>query len=97
MKKFSLALAILVPLSGCATQSFNLSEDKSGSYLAYDKMQNFFVGGLGQESTVDASSICGSGDKVSKVQSELTFINGLLGSLTYSIYAPKQSRVFCEK
>ena len=42
-------------------------------------------------------AICGGSDKIIKVQTETTFLNGLLAALSYNIYAPRQVRVYCKK
>ncbi|HDL3047282.1 TPA: lipoprotein bor, partial [Mannheimia haemolytica] len=39
--------------------------------------------------------ICNGADKVGKVETETTFFNGLLGTITYGIYSPRQIRVYC--
>ena len=58
-------------------------------------MQTFFVSGTGQEQELDAADICGGVDKVARVESELSFLNGFLGSLTGGLYTPRQAKVFC--
>ena len=57
----------------------------------------FFVSGIGQEQEIDPVAICGSADKVAKVEVQQSFINGLLGFITYGIYTPRQARVYCVK
>lgn len=93
MKKL-FAVAALTLASGCATQTFVLSE--GNSMASYDKAEHFFVGGIGQQQDVNASEVCGGASKVAKVQSEVTFLNGLLSGISYNIYTPHQSRVFCK-
>lgn len=95
MKKFALIAAAAVLASGCATQTYTLSS-QSQATPAYDKAQTFFVSGLAQEKEVNAAEVCGGANNVAKVQTELTFINGVLGSLSQGIYTPRQARVFCK-
>ena len=40
------------------------------------------------EKTVDAAKICGSAENVVKTETQQTFVNGLLGFITLSIYTP---------
>ena len=46
---------------------------------------HFFVSGIGQKS-VDAAKICGGAENVVKAETQQTFVNGLLGFCTLSIY-----------
>ncbi|MFC0820517.1 Bor family protein [Moraxella marmotae] len=95
MKKFAMIALMSVMASGCATQTYTLSAHSQAT-PSYDKAQTFFVSGIGQEQEVDAAQICGGNDKVAKVQTQQTFLNGLLGFVTSGIYTPRQARVFCK-
>ena len=44
---------------------------------------HFFVSGIGQKKTVDAAKICGSAENVVKTETQQTFVNGLLGFITF--------------
>lgn len=63
--------------------------------LESDKGQSFFIHGLGQGKTVKAAEVCGGEDKIYKIETKQTFVNGLLGFLTFWIYTPRQARVYC--
>ena len=54
---------------------------------------HFFVSGIGQKKTVDATKICGGAENVVKTETQQTFVNGLLGFITLGIYAPRWKRV----
>ena len=43
---------------------------------------------LGRKKTVDAAKICGGAENVVKTETQQTFVNGLLGFITLSIYTP---------
>ena len=90
-----IALGSLV-LAGCSTQKFNLNP---GADLTSDAVvsssQTFFVGGIGQETEVDAAEACGGADKVAQVLTKQTFMNGLLGAVTFGIYTPRTVEVHC--
>jgi len=92
MKKLSLVTVIL--LAGCSTQTFHMN---SGLSIEPDKedSQAFFIGGIGQQEEIDAVKVCGGLEKVAKVESELTFIDGLLRGITFGIYSPRTARVYC--
>jgi hypothetical protein len=91
---FAAAAAALV-LSGCANQRFTMAGGAVGAAKT-DDAQTFFVSGLGQSTTVDAAAVCGGADKVVAVETQLTFLDGLLGGLTGGIYTPRHARVYCK-
>lgn len=93
MKNILLVLSI-VALTGCATQTFNIQ--KAGvEQPTQEIMHHFFIGGIGQSKSVDAVSVCGSADNVARVETHLSFLNGLLSSLTVGIYSPRTAKVYC--
>ncbi len=52
-----------------------------------------FIGGLVPPSTVETQSKCRTG--VSKVETQLSFLNMLVGFITLSIYTPMDIKVTC--
>ena len=89
------ALALTVVLAtGCAQQTFVMNGDDTTPTT--NKAQAFFVGGIGQTKTINAAEVCGGADKVQKVESQTTFLNGVLQLVTFSIYTPRQARVYCK-
>lgn len=94
---FAVLLAGLL-LSGCATQSFDINPPlapTSPEQATVEESQPFFVGGIGQSTLTDAAAICGGADRVARVETELTVLDGLLSSLTGGIYSPRTARVYC--
>lgn len=96
MKKLATVglLSLATILSGCATQTA-LIRDTKATTPAYTKSQSFFVGGIGQEKTVDAGQICGGADKVASVQSKAEPKDILLSVVTLGIYTPHTATVYC--
>lgn len=95
MKKTLICIFALLALSACTTQTA-LINGQSGT-LTKEEMQTFFVSGLGQTQSMNASEICGGPDKVVKVERTTSFINGLLGMLSQGIYSPQDAKVYCLK
>lgn len=95
MKKI-LSVTLLIALTGCSTQTYLVSSQQGNAQPSYDKMQTFFVSGIGQEQEVNASDICESNLNVTKVENKQTFLNGLLHTITYGIYSPRQARIYCK-
>jgi len=97
MKKTLFAIMVTGSIAGCATQTFEMSGGNSSPIPTKEIMQPFFISGLGQTQEVDAAKVCGGVDKVAKVETQMSFINGLLGSLSWGIYTPRQAKVYCIK
>lgn len=93
MKKLAL-LALVLAMTGCATQRFDVQPGKSEN-LAFDDAQTFWVAGIGQSQEIDAVKICGGRNKVQRVESQMTGGNVLLTIVTLGIYSPRQIRVYC--
>ncbi|MEM7589437.1 MAG: Bor family protein [Myxococcota bacterium] len=98
-KHVTKSLAFLFCIStcfGCATQTFMMRENPPGHpYKHTDKMQHFFVQGVGQEKMLNAAKMCGGVDRIYKVQTKYTFVNWLLAAVTLGIYTPHQAKVYC--
>ncbi|MDR5900388.1 Bor family protein [Halomonas vilamensis] len=93
MKKI-LLIALITMLSGCATQSYNINGGGS-STPDRETMQPFFVSGIGQTQHMNAAEVCGGAENVARVESHLSFVDGLLGTLTFGIFTPRQAKVYC--
>lgn len=94
MKKVIFAAAVAVLLSGCAQQTFNMDQGIATTPKQVTT-HHFFVSGIGQKKSIDAAQVCGGANKVVRVETQQTFVNGLLGVVTFGIYTPREARVFC--
>ena len=101
MKKLVLASAALL-LAGCANSQHNVFIGKNVDYstnynkIDYKQTDHFFIGGIFQDSDVNAGSVCQS-RKVSKVVVEQRWYQALISILTFGIYTPRSTYVWCEK
>lgn len=95
MKIIGMAVLSLA-ISGCATQTYNFNGGAS-SAPTKEVMQPFFVSGIGQTQEIDAAEVCGGVDKVAKVESHMSFLNGLLGGFSMGLFTPRQAKVYCTK
>ena len=96
MKTLLSTVLVIMVLSGCATQSFDVNPPVGPSDQAtLDTSQTFFVGGVGQSAVLDAAEVCGGAENVARVETEMSFLNGLFTGLTGSIYSPRTARVYC--
>lgn len=96
MKKLAMIglLSLATILSGCATQTA-LIRDTKQTTPTYSKSQSFFISGIGQEKTVNASEVCGGAEKVATVQSKAEPKDVLLSIVTLGIYTPHTATVYC--
>lgn len=97
MKKFMtmVALGSALIVSGCATQTAILKPTQA-TVATTTESQSFFIGGIGQEKTIDASAACGSAQNVAKVQTTQTGKEVLLSAITFGIYSPRTAQVYCK-
>ena len=87
MKKVILAACLAMFMSGCAQQSFVMSD--SNSEMKEENSQHFFINGLAQEKEINI-------ENVSRVEVQETFLNGVLRTVTFGIYTPRDARVYCK-
>ena len=96
MKKMLLATALALLITGCAQQTFTVqNKPASGGKNHHPSFLRF--SGIGQKKAVDAAKICGGAENVVKTETQQTFVNGLLGFITLSIYTPLEARVYCSQ
>ena len=94
MKLFG-AILLAVLLGGCATQRFDVNGPVGpNAQPSLETSQPFFISGIGQTATVDAAQVCGGANKVARIETETTFLDGLLSALV-GIYTPRTARVYC--
>lgn len=96
MKKLVTVAAAALALTGCAIQRFDI-QPATQDAPAYNDSQTFWVGGIGQTDEIDAAKVCGSAQKVQRVETQVTAANAALTFVTLGIYAPRQIRVFCNR
>ncbi len=96
MKKLIMVILAAAAISGCAQQTFSVNK---GVATAPQQVttHHFFVSGIGQQKKIDAAQVCGGADKVVSTEVQQTFVNGLLGVVTFGIYTPREARVYCAK
>tara|TARA_B100000035_G_scaffold270152_1_gene244352 strand:- start:602 stop:889 length:288 start_codon:yes stop_codon:yes gene_type:complete len=95
MKKNIFVLISLCFVMGCATQQFTTSG--TSEVKRQDKFDHFFIGGIGQEAVVNAAEVCGGADNIAKIERSSTALNWLVNVLSFGIYTPEQSRVYCKR
>ncbi len=96
LKLLVVVLSLVLFVAGCATQQMDLADGVPDRARAeHEEWQHFFIFGLAPGShRVQAENYC-HGGTIGRVETELTFLNGLLHGLTYGIYSPYTMRVYC--
>ncbi|HGO5856961.1 Bor family protein [Mannheimia glucosida] len=98
MKKL-LAISVLTALltTACTTQTAHIGGKVTDNIKPTKSVtQSFFIGGIGQEETLNVTEICGSTDKVNQVETVLSGSNILVGIVTLGIYTPRTANVYCK-
>ncbi|CAJ2375882.1 MAG: Prophage lipoprotein Bor homolog [Arenicellales bacterium IbO2] len=93
-RMISIVFASLL-VAGCAQTKFHMQERDDSLVANYDEAQHYFIYGLGQQKNLDPAAICGSAERVARVETQTTFVNGLVGAITFGIYTPRQTRIYC--
>jgi Bor protein len=93
MRRFvPIAAALLVGVGGCYHVTVITGAPEAPTVI--DKQwQNSFVYGLVPPAELAAKPPCAQG--VARVDTERSFLNGLVGALTWSIYTPMHATVTC--
>ena len=79
--KNATATALALLITGC---SLLFSKNKPAAVAPKETItHHFFVSGIGQKKTVDAAKICAAQKMLVKTETQQTFVNGLLGFITF--------------
>lgn len=98
--KISIICLTLGLTTACHTQRHYTGNEaqyqyKSGNII-HKGTSHFFIAGIGQTDKIDAIAICGTEENIQAVESKTTFLNGLIGAVTLSIYTPREYTVYCK-
>lgn len=77
--------------NACHTMRFEVGEGPVGK-IVHDR-KSFFLAGLVPTRNVDVAAFCPNGAVA--VSEETTFVDGLFGFFTLSIYTPRSSSYYC--
>jgi len=94
MKNILLSIILFFAVS-CSTQNLKISKSPTKTIPTYEGTSHFIFWGLGQEKLIDPKEVCGD-RAIAQVSTSTSFLNGLLGGLTWGIYAPRDYIIYCE-
>jgi hypothetical protein len=94
MKMFAAAVLVIagVCASGCYHATIETGLSPNGQTIT-QKWASCWIFGLVPPKTVEAGAKCSGG--ISKVETQQSFLNGLVGMLTFGIYTPMEIVVEC--
>ena len=96
MKKTIIAMTALCLMSACSSVTIrDQGKQKLAGDPTWEKSEPFFFWGLAGTGHVNVDEVCGN-RKASQLQTQRTFVDGLLGVITLGIYSPHSARVWCE-
>lgn len=92
MRRIAILLVVAVMASGCYHAVVHTGPTPAARVVEEPWAKGFLWGLLGPDE-VDGAAACG-GD-VSRVETELSFLNSLVAGITLGIYTPMTIRVVC--
>lgn len=99
MKRRTRLLAAVLCLalgSGCATVTVNSHDStRRTSEPTWSKRYWFLFGGFVSDKHVDVKAVCGS-RTAAQMQTQHTFVDGVINLVTFGILAPRTAHVWCE-
>ena len=95
MKKMLLATALALLITGCSTDVYCSKQNRSSSTKG-NHHPSFLRFWNWAEETVDAAKICGGAENVKETETQQTFVNGLLGFITFRVFI-LPSGVYCSQ
>lgn len=94
MKKIFI-LAFCVALAACSTVTVRNSNKMPPVRPTETQSNRFFIGGIGQESIIDAEEICDG--RGFSIKSYYSFLDGFIATITFGIYTPSTTEIFCDR
>lgn len=92
MRNALLVVLVAFMVSGCYRAQVNTGLQASTNVVT--NWEHYFIHGLVQPSTFDATAMC-NGRNAASVETQHTFVQGLVGALTLGIYTPITVTVVC--
>jgi len=92
IKPIAIALSCLIAAAGCYHATIETTATPSTETIEQG-FASSWIYGLVPPSTVETAAKCTNG--VAKVETQISFVNGLVGALTLGIYTPMSIKVTC--
>lgn len=86
MKKITLLIVLSFCFTSCYVHTYTVGEGAQGTKSVKEKQHNFIYG-LASGKTPDTQVMAGNAEDY-HVKNEMTFVDGLINTLTFGIYNP---------
>jgi hypothetical protein len=97
LKRGIIVGSLAVVLAGCATVTVTKNESRRITRSPdYSDSKSFFFWGLVGRHEVDVAYVC-RGNPAEQLQTQMTFVDGLLTGITWGLYAPRTAKVWCAR
>ena len=93
MSRAVLLVAAMIVFSGCYHAQVIVSDSEPSNVVLEDAWADGWIYGLVPPAEIDATEKCDTG--VATVETKLSFLNQLVGALTFGIYTPMHVTVTC--
>ncbi len=90
--KYGSLFVLMFALTSCYHAQITTDKEPSNNVIE-EEWAHSFVFGLVPPNEVEASSECPNG--VAKVETQISFLNGLVSGLTFNLYTPMSIKVTC--
>ena len=85
---------LLLACAGCYRHTYTLGAGAPAGPLVYDRWQHHWLWGLiNPDRQLALKAVCASGDAT--IDTEMSFLNGLVNALTWGIYSPTTVKIRC--
>ena len=93
MKKILVAGCLALAAAGCSTQRFTINNGPVSR--VQEDTDFFFVGGIAQDSQVNAAQVCGGANRVGYVETSMSALDIVINYFTGAIVSPRTSEIGC--
>lgn len=90
-----ITLSAMFLAGGCYSQTY-ISKTATPSTAKTERKMNFYFWGLSGTGEINVPEVCG-GRPASRINTQHTFVNGLLGVITLGIYVPRTAFITCSQ
>ena len=87
-------LLLLTFLASCSTIRYDI--EKSNYDSVNKQNSHFFLFGIGQTSQHNAVKVCGSEEKITRVDTKQTALNIVFSVITSGLYTPRSVFIYCK-
>ncbi len=95
--KFYIGILSALFIASCSTVTvLPTGKHKVTGQPTWESSEPFFLAGLVGQGDIDVTKPCG-GQEPTQVQTQDTFVDGLLTVVTFTIYSPRTVKVWCPK